>query len=192
MAVGNASNVTSAKPGVGGGMYAGPTTVTLPTTTSGTIPTGMSSMGYISEDGVKNEGSRETKETVAWGGDVVDTPQTKKTDIFSVTLIESTNVDVLKQIHGASNVTGTLATGISVNVNAKELPEQAYIFDMVLKDNTAKRICIQYGKIIEVSEIEYNDTNPIAYAIKISARPDASGDTHHEYIKAASTTGSGG
>lgn len=192
MAVGTATNVSAAKPSTGGAMYAGATTVTLPTSTSASIPTGMTSLGYISEDGVTNASSPTNEDVKAWGGDVVLSMQTEKTDTFSMTLIEVLNDSVLKQIFGAANVTGSLSAGIAIEVNASELPEQAFVIDMIMRNNTAKRICIPRGKITEIGEVSYADNAAAGYAITITAMPDADGNTHYEYIKAASTTGSGG
>lgn len=192
MAVGTATNVSAAKPSTGGAMYAGATTVQLPTSTSASIPTGMTSLGYISEDGVTNASSPTNEDVKAWGGDVVLSMQTEKTDTFSMKLIEVLNDSVLKQIFGAANVTGSLSAGIAISVNASELPEQAFVIDMIMRNNTAKRICIPRGKITEIGEVSYADNAAAGYQITITAMPDASGNTHYEYIKAASTTGSGG
>lgn len=192
MAVGTATNVSAAKPNTGGAIYAGATSVQLPTSTSASIPTGMTALGYISEDGVTNTSSPTNKDVKAWGGDIVLSSQTEKKDTFSMTLLEVLNINVLKQIYGSANVTGTLQTGITVNVNANELPEQAYIVDMIMRNNTAKRMCIPRGKITEIGEVNYADGSAVGYKITITAMPDASGNTHYEYIKAATTTGSGG
>lgn len=192
MAVGTATNVSAAKPSTGGAMYAGATTVQLPTSTSASIPTGMTSLGYISEDGVTNASSPTNEDVKAWGGDVVLSMQTEKTDTFSMTLIEVLNDSVLKQIFGAANVTGSLPEGIAISVNASELPEQAFVIDMIMRNNTAKRICIPRGKITEIGKVSYADNAAAGYQITITAMPDTSGNTHYEYIKAATTPGAGG
>lgn len=178
------ANVSAAKPGTGGALNAGATSATLPTAT-GTALTGFTSLGYISEDGFTNETTRDTEEIKAWGGDTVLSPQTGFTDTFKCTLIEVLNVDVLKEIFGASNVTGTLSDGISVSVDSTELTERAWVCDMVMRNNTAKRVVIPKGRITEIGEIAYKDSEAVGYEITITAFPDDSGKTHYEYIKAA-------
>lgn len=179
------TNVSAGKPAAGGAVNVGATTATLPTSTSATL-TGFTSLGYISEDGLTNENSIETEEIKAWGGQVVLSPQTSKTDTFKFTLIESLNVDVLKEIYGASNVSGTLADGITISASGDELVERAWVVDMILRNNTAKRVVLPKGKITEIGEIAYKDNEVTGYEVTITAFPDASGNTHYEYIKAAS------
>lgn len=181
----DATKVTAGKPMVGGAVHWAPSGTTLPTTADGELAEAFVDMGYISEDGVTNSNERETEEIKAWGGDTVLTPQTGKTDTFALTFIESMNVDVLKRVYGADNVSGTLAAGIAVRSNATELESGIWVIDMVLTGGALKRIVIPNGKITEVGEVSYTDSDVTGYECTITALPGADGDTHKEYIKAA-------
>ena len=181
------SNVSAAKPGTGGAINVGATSATLPTATGSTL-TGFTSLGYISEDGLTNETSIDTEEIKAWGGDTVLSPQTGKTDTFKCTLIEVLNIDVLKEIYGSSNVSGSLSAGIAVSVDSTELTERAWVVDMIMRNNVAKRIVIPKGKITEIGEVAYKDSEAAGYEITITAFPDSNGKTHYEYIKAAASS----
>ena len=176
------SNVTAAKPDKGGALSVAATTASLPTSTSAAL-TGFTALGYISEDGMTNEMARDSEEIKAWGGDTVLQPQTGFTDTFKCTLIEALNSNVLKEVFGASNVSGTLSAGIAVNVNSEELVERAWVVDMVMRGGVAKRVVIPKGRITEIGEISYVDTDATGYEITITAFPDGSGNTHYEYIK---------
>lgn len=179
-----ATNVTAAKPQTGGAVYVAATTATLPTSTSAAL-TAFTALGYISDDGLTNETATDTSEIKAWGGDVVLSSQTGKTDTFSCTLIETLNPDVLKEIYGSANVSGTLNAGITVTVDSTEAVERAWVVDMVMRNGAAKRIVIPNGKITEVGEITYKDDEAVGYEITITAFPNTTGATHYEYIKAA-------
>ena len=183
-----ATTVSTGKPNVGGAVFhalLGASAPTLPTTADGNLASGFTELGYCSEDGLKNTNSPSVENTKAWGGDIVMSSQTEKEDSFSLTLIEVLNVNVLKVIYGSTNVSGTLSSGISVSANNKEPEEAAWVIDMVMRGNALKRVVIPHGKVTEISEITYNDTDAVGYAITISAMPDSSGNTHYEYIKAA-------
>lgn len=178
-------NVTAAKPKVGGAIYVGATNATLPTDATTAIGSAFTELGYASEDGLTNSSSPESDSIKAWGGDTVLTLLTAREDTFGVTLIEAMDPEVLKLVYGDTNVTGTLATGITVNANAGDLGEHAFIIDMVLKDNAVKRIVIPIGKVTEIGEITYSDSDAVGYELTITCSADASGNTHYEYIKAA-------
>lgn len=179
-----AANVTAGKPNTAGAIYYGATTATLPTNVTGAL-TGFTGVGYISDAGVTNANSRSSESVKAWGGDTVLNTQTEKTDTFIFTMIETMNDAVLKVVHGEDNVTGTLADGLTVKVNATELDYHAWVIDMILKGGALKRIVIPYAKITEVAEIAYTDNEASGYQVTLSAEPDAQGNSHYEYIKAA-------
>lgn len=179
----NARNVSTAKPKIGGAVYSAPLGTELPTDAIKDLDLKFKSLGYISEDGMTNENTPESENIIAWGGDTVANVQTSKEDNFTYTLIESTNVDVLKEVYGQDNVTGDLDKGIVIKANNKEHEEHALVIDMVLKGGILKRIVIPGGKVSEVGEIEYQDEEAIGYETTITAIPDKDSNTHYEYIQ---------
>ena len=147
------ANVSAAKPKVGGAVYVAPLNSTLPTDATTALDAAFVSLGYISEDGLTNSNTASTEDVKAWGGDVVATLQTEKPDTFKFKLIESYNEDVLKAVYGSSNVSGTLATGITVTANADEQVAKEWAIEMVLSGGINERIVIPNGKVIEVADI---------------------------------------
>lgn len=179
------NNVSAGKPKIGGAVAFGATSLTLPTDATTALATGFTNLGYISEDGLTNTQDRSSDDIKAWGGDIVLTLQTEKTDTFQFTLIESLSVDVLKAYYGDDNVTGTLASGITITANGDELPEKAWVIDMVMRGGALKRVVIPNGRVTTTDEITYTDGEVVGYGVTVTAYPDSSGNTHYEYIKEA-------
>ena len=184
----NATYVTAGKPKIGGAVYRAPLGTTLPTDATTALNSAFVDLGYVSEDGVTNSNTIESDDIKAWGGDTVLALQTDKTDTFAMTLIESMNENVLKAVFGATNVTGTFATGITVKANAEEQPDAAWVIDMVARGNAKHRVVIPCGKISEIGDITYSDTDAVGFEVTITATPDTNANTHYEYIVAASST----
>lgn len=180
----NTNYVSAGKPKVGGAVYRAPLGTALPTDASTELASDYKSLGYISEDGLKNENTPDNEDIKAWGGNIVLSVQTEKTDTFEMTFIESLNIEVLKMIYGDSNVTESNGT-IKVAATADEAEEAVYVVDMIMRGGALKRIVIPQGKISDLGEIEYKDDDAVGYDTTITAMPDESGTTHYEYIKAA-------
>ncbi len=179
------SNVSVGKPGASGGVYVAPLGSTLPTDSSTALASAYVSLGYVSEDGVNNSNSPSTDTGKAWGGDIVITYQTEKPDTFQFTLIESLNKDVLSAVYGSTHVTGSaLTSGLTVTATSDEAEAKVWVIEVVMRDNTYKRIVIPNGKIIEVGDIVYKDDEIVGYDVTIQAFPDSTiGGSHKEYIK---------
>ena len=174
-----ATNVTAAKPKVGGAIYVAPTGTTLPTDTSTALAAAFKALGYASEDGLTNSYSPENESIKAWGGDVVLSLMTGREDTFTFTLIESISDEVLKLVYGSTNVSGSLAAGLSVSANTKDLEDHAFVVEMILRGNVAKRIVIPNAKVTAIGEVTYSDSAAVGYEITITATADSSGNTQY-------------
>lgn len=182
----NASNVSVGKPKTGGAAFIAAAGTTPPASAVSVLSSAFKDLGYISDEGVKNNGERSVNKIKAWGGDIVQTVQTEKTDSFTMTFIEALNDNVMKMVYGKNNVSGDLASGLTVLVNSTELDEWVLVIDMVLAGGTVlKRLVIPKAKVDSISEITYEDEDVIGYQCEITALPDTAGNTHYEYFKSS-------
>ena len=182
------NNVTVGKPGVGGCVFRADTGTTPPTTAVASLASAFKDMGYISDAGIKKTLTRSTEKVKAYGGDTVATPQTEFEDTFSMTFLETLNEDTINAVYGPSNVSGSIASGLTVNVNSKELPEGVWVIDQVLNGNVKSRFVIPKGKITDIGETTYVDGEPVGFEVTITGLPDSNGNTHYEYYKKESGT----
>lgn len=178
----NVANVSAGKPAIAGAISRAPIGSTLPTDATTALDAAFAALGYVSEDGVTNNNTPESEDIKAWGGDTVLNIVTSKEDTFTFTLIEIMNLEVLKMVYGNSNVSGTLATGITVKANAKDLDYQELVIDMILQGGVLKRVVLPNCKVSEVGEVVYKDDEAVGYETTVSCLPDAQGNTHYEYI----------
>lgn len=178
----NVDNVTTGKPKVGGAIFVAPMNEELPKDASSELSSKYKSMGYISEDGLTNSNSPSSENVKAWGGDIVMTSATDKPDTFKYTLIESLNPEVLKHVYGSDNVSGDIASGITIKANNNLQEGCIVVIDMILKGGILKRIVVPKAYVTAVEDISYADNKAVSYGTTISALPDADGNTHYEYI----------
>ena len=179
------ANVAAGKPKVGGAVYVGATSLTLPTDSTTALDVGFTSLGYCSDSGLVQEISRDSEDIKAWGGDTVLITQTDYSETYTFTLIETLDVNVKKAAFGDANVTGALSTGITTNGNSKELGAHAWVFEMVQNGATVRKV-LPNAKVSEIGEITYSDSEAIGYELTLRALPDSSGNCSYEYAKKAS------
>lgn len=180
----NNTNVSTGKPRTAGAVYRAAKGTALPTDANSTLSSAYADMGFISEDGVTNSNSPESSKIKSWGGQTVLVVQSEKPDTFKVKFIESLNANVLETVYGTSNVTVNAGAGtISVVANASTLDEYVYVIDMALRGGALKRVVIPAGSLSAIGDIVYKDSDAVGYEVTIECLPDASGNSHYEYIK---------
>lgn len=183
----NATNVTTGKPKVSGGIWRAPKGTALPTDATSALSDAYVCLGYVSEDGVKNANEMDVSEIKAWGGVIVYRSLNGLNDQFSFALIESENVDVLKAVYGANNVTVDAQGNVAVAVKAEDPEEAVWVIELALRGGIARRIVIPDGAITAREEITLNDSDPIAYGTTVSAYPIETGESHFEYTEKIGT-----
>lgn len=181
-----ATNVQAGKPNINGAIYFAPLGTKLPASTKEELDQAFSCLGYISEDGISNGNAPENTDVKAWGGDVVLSTQTSKTDTWSYKLLESLNAAVLKMIYGSDNVKGELNTGITVCATTEDVESGVYVIDTSM-GSANKRIVIPNGKISGLEDITYKDNEPVGYGVTVSGistyvESVGKSVTHLEYI----------
>ncbi len=180
----DSTNVAAGKPKATGAISVAPAGTALPTDATTALAGTYVNLGYVSDGGVTQTIDRTVEDIRAWGGDTVLTTQTEFKETFEFELIEVLNVDVRKEVFGSTNVTGTLATGITTKVTSAELVAGVWVIEMVVK-GAVSRIVIPNGKVSEIGEISYVDDDAIRYPVTITALPDSTGACSYEYTKSS-------
>lgn len=177
------SKIAVGKPKTGGALYYAPKGTTVPTDATTALGAAFIQTGYISEDGLTQEITRDSEDIKAWGGDTVLTTQTEYSEKFTFSLLETLDANVKKLVYGDANVTETNGAVTAIS-NSTELAEHAMVFEMVQAGRAVRRV-IPCGKVSEIGEITYVDGEPVAYELTVTALPDASGNGSYEYTAAA-------
>lgn len=183
----DSKNVTQAKPAVGGAISVADAGSTLPTDATTKLDSAFKNLGYLTTDGLTNGKSTNSSSVQAWGGDTVLNLTNSVEDTFKFVMMESLNLDVLKTIYGDDNVSGTLATGITVKSNSTPLEAKAYVIDMIMANRILKRIVIPNGSITNFDDVTYKSDDSVNYGVTVGATPDADGNSHYEYIVKSTT-----
>lgn len=182
------NSATASKPkAVSGAIYKAPLGTTAPTDATASLSATFKSVGYISDDGVTNSPSITSEDTKCWGGLVVMSTVTEKIDDFKFKIISPLNEEALKLVYGDANVTVATGGNITVKQNASEPAPSIYVIEMIL-DGVATRIVIPKGKLSDIGDIVYNDSDAVGYDVTISALADASDNTHYMYVASTTTT----
>lgn len=176
----DSANVGAAKPNVGGALWWAPAGTAVPTDASTPLSSDFKCIGYLSEDGLTEKETRSFTKHKAWGGDTVASSQTEYAKAYGFTMIE-TNDTTMKARYGADNVeVGEDGKVEHVKHNAKELPEGAWVAEMIIANRICRKV-MPRGKIEEVGEVTYKDSDLVKYPATIGLLPDKNGDYENDY-----------
>ena len=183
-----ASNVSTGKPKISGGIFRAPIGTALPTDATTDLSNSFESMGYIANGGVTQSFEINSGEYRAWGGDIVLAYQTGKSYRFKFGLVEALNKATYETMYGEANVSGTLNSGLSITANGADMTEYVYVIELALRGGVMARIVLPDGKITESGDVVYKDDDAINFPVTITAQADNSGNSFYEYIKKSGST----
>ena len=178
----NAKMVYAAEPVATGAIRVAPLGTVAPTDATTALNAAFVDLGYVGAEGFTEKNDRKTDQKRSFGGHVVKVLQSEFNASIEVTLMESTNAEVLKAVFGSSNVTVVAATaqhGVQVTVkkNSKKLPHLSWVIDTTDSElNAFYRNYIPDGKVSTVSDIKITHTDTIEYKIVIECFENANGD----------------
>lgn len=184
MAAGTATNVTTGKRGIDGGIYAAPIGTALPVTATETLDAAFKNLGYVSEDGFKIGTALTSTKIKEWGGDTVYEEADQKDETAGVKYIEALNVEMLKTIYGASNVTES-SGAIHIASKAGGATPMSYVVDIAQRGGRLRRIVLPNAAITSLGDIVFNGKDAVGYDVTLALSLGANGTTHDEYISAA-------
>lgn len=165
-----------------GGVLSGPTDTPVATSALSELDDALDRLGLVGEDGVSLSRERSTTDERAWGGEIAITLQTEYSERVSLTFLESSKAEVLKEVNGPENVDIDEDSGeIAVKHNSNMLPRRQYVFEM--RDRAhRRRIILPNAQIVETGDVELTHSASIKYPVTMTAYPDGDGNCAYEYI----------
>ena len=172
-----ATNAVNIGKGNASGMfYYAPSGTTIPTSLS-SIPAAWHEAGFISEDGMELELSKDIENIKDWSNTIRRVVQTDHEEKASGSCISTTGT-ALTELFGSTNVTATTAS-ITVNLSSSDLPPvKAYLFVMKDGDDLLAFGCSE-GQISVADNTSFKAGDGIAWPFKITAQ----GSTGMQFIK---------
>lgn len=172
-----ASNEVNVGKGRASGMFYTAAAGTAIPTTLANIPADWSEAGFISEDGMELQLSRDIEDIKDWSNTIRRTILTDHDEKASGACI-STTAEALAELFGASNVTEGTGS-FTVNLSASELPPvKAYLFVMKDGDDLMCFGCSN-GQISVSDNTSFTAGEGIAWSFEVTAQ----GDTGMQFVK---------
>ena len=172
-----ATNAVNMGKGNASGMFYYATSGTAIPTTLSSIPSAWHEAGFISEDGMELELSRDVENIKDWSNTIRRVVLTDHEEKASGSCISTTG-DALAELFGSTNVTATTAS-FTVNLSASDLPPvKAYLFVMKDGDDLLAFGCSE-GQISVSDNVSFQAGEGIAWPFEITAQ----GNTGMQFVK---------
>jgi hypothetical protein len=137
-------------------IYRAPLGTTLPTSATSTLDPAFVDLGWMSEEGFKNDITRDTTKHYAFGGEVVKTTQDRYTETVSFALLETT-AETLSVVYGDANVTES-GTTLTIEHSSQMLDHQVFVFEYIDGDKIG-RVVLRDAQVVELATVNYMHTD---------------------------------
>lgn len=172
------NTASAVKVGVTGSVWVGPTTAAAPTS-SVSVLTGFTELGYVSTDGLEEGRDRSTNQIRAWqNGDLIREIVTESTATFKFMLMETTKA-VIELFYGSTVSGSTDSSKVDVNPSATG-GKKSFVFNVV--DGTSViRTYVPTGEVLSVEPVKSANGEVIGYGVTVTAYPDSTGKAYSKF-----------
>ena len=172
-----ATNTVNIGKGNASGMFYYASSGTAIPTTLASIPSAWHEAGFISEDGMDLELTKDINNIKDWSNTIRRVVQTDHEEKASGSCISTTGA-ALAELFGSTNVTATTAS-VTVNLSSADLPPvKAYLFVMKDGDDLLAFGCSE-GQISVADTTSFKAGDGIAWPFTITAQ----GSTGMQFVK---------
>lgn len=161
-----------------GGLYAGPTSVSVPSAFA--IDSAMKHLGFVGAEGVDEKEDRNTKSIYDWGGDTIAKPQENYGLSVTFTLMEFLNPEVAKVVYRTANVTATAGSSshgaqLAVVQTSDVLDMKSWLLDTYAPGGKRVQKFYPLGRIESKDTLKWARTDVLASRVTVVFFPDATG-----------------
>lgn len=167
-----------------GGVFVAPLGSTAPTTPTGTYDAAYEEVGWLSDNGITESRTQDTKKKNAWqGGALIRVIKSTDSRSFKFQCLEE-NAVVMGLVRPGATV--TTATGVTTSVVHAYTAQDLRQWGIDLVDGSVhKRIVIGNGEVTDVSDIVYKTDDLTVYEVTVTCYPDTNNVLYTEYSDAA-------
>lgn len=156
--------------------FSAPLGTALPTDAVDALDPDFDPHGWMGDEGVRNQISRETTEHYDLSGQLIKVTQDRYSETWTVVFCE-TNPNVARTVFGDANVEEDYASGhlkMTVRHDDAQLPRKSYAIRLVEGVRTTLHV-IPEGQVTELEEIPYSSTDLTVFGATIKCYKPADG-----------------
>lgn len=176
----NVAEIIAPSPKVAGGLWRAPLGTALPTDTTTSLNGAFASLGYVDDDGVTRSEDKPNTPQFAWGGAKVASLQQHYNLTFKFKLMQILDPDVLKAVHGDSNVSVLAATVSSGTITTVKLnPLLTTNAEWVIESFyqlTTQRVVVPIARVTQLADTQWTHKALAVYNATLECFPDAQGN----------------
>lgn len=165
--------------GANGKVYVAETSATMPTGVSGTMPTGWTDLGFVTEDGVTFTDSKETETIGAWQSFYPVRRIVTSKDASVSFALRQWNKDTVALAFGGGTVTEPTANVFKYTPpDPEDIDERALCLEFT-DGSKVYRLVMEKGMVSDAVETQLVRTGAADLPITFSATPDSGDDAYY-------------
>lgn len=177
-----AKNAVYSKPKAGGAVWSAPIGTKLPADATTALDTAFEAWGYVSEDGIAENGSINSNTVKAYGGSTVLTIEGGNDITYTFTPIEYANPTVQKELYGDTNVEADTDGSVkTVKLTDEPHEQRVFVFEHILSNGRVERTVLPCAQVTGIGTNTYSSTAALGPEVTVTPYPDASGVKGYKY-----------